>query len=56
MTNTGMTSTAMTNTAIDEHGHDETDLHVWLDPVNAKAMVHEIEEALAAADPATRGL
>ena len=36
----------------DEHGHDETDPHVWLDPVNAKAMVHEIEEALAAADPA----
>ena len=36
----------------DEHGHDETDPHVWLDPVNAKAMVHEIEEALAAADTA----
>ena len=36
----------------DEHGHDETDPHVWLDPVNAKAMVHDIAEALAAADPA----
>ena len=36
----------------DEHGHDETDPHVWLDPVNAKALVHEIEEALAEADPA----
>ena len=35
----------------DEHGHDETDPHVWLDPVNAKALVHEIEEALAEADP-----
>jgi zinc transport system substrate-binding protein len=38
----------------DEHGHGhehgEFDAHVWLDPVNAKAMVHEIEEALVAAD------
>lgn len=40
----------------DEHadGHDygEFDPHVWLDPVNAKALVHEIEEALAQIDPA----
>ncbi len=36
----------------DDHGHDETDPHVWLDPVNAKALVHEIEEALIEADPA----
>ncbi len=28
------------------------DPHVWLDPVNAKALVHEIEEALVEADPA----
>ena len=35
-----------------DHGHDETDPHVWLDPVNAKALVHEIEEALTEADPA----
>ena len=35
----------------DEHGHDGEDPHVWLDPVNAKAMVHEIEEALVEADP-----
>ena len=37
----------------DEHKHDEHgfDAHVWLDPVNAKAMVHEIEEALVEADP-----
>jgi zinc transport system substrate-binding protein len=35
-----------------EHGHDEIDMHVWLDPLNAKAMVHEIEETLAAIDPA----
>jgi zinc transport system substrate-binding protein len=36
----------------DSHDHGEFDAHVWLDPVNAKAMVHEIEEALAEADPA----
>ena len=36
----------------DDHGHGETDPHVWLDPVNAKALVHEIEEALTEADPA----
>lgn len=36
----------------DGHGHGEFDAHVWLDPVNAKALVHEIEEALAEADPA----
>ena len=36
----------------DDHGHDGFDPHVWLDPANAKAIVHEIEEALVAADPA----
>ena len=38
----------------DEHGHDEHgfDPHVWLDPANAKVLVHEIEEALVKADPA----
>jgi zinc transport system substrate-binding protein len=35
----------------DEHGHGEFDPHVWLDPINAKAVVHEIEEALVKADP-----
>jgi len=47
----------------DEHGHDkaagghddhaegEFNVHVWLDPVNAKALVHEIEEILVKADP-----
>ncbi len=43
----------------DEHeemagGHDEhggSDPHVWLDPLNAKALVHEIEETLVEADP-----
>lgn len=39
----------------DEHaGHDDhgRDAHIWLDPVNAKAMAHEIAEALSAVDPA----
>ena len=35
----------------DGHAHGKFDAHIWLDPMNAKAMVHEIEEALAAADP-----
>lgn len=35
----------------DGHDHGEFDPHIWLDPINAKAMVHEIEEALVAADP-----
>ena len=35
-----------------DHGHHGTDPHVWLDPVNAKAMIHEIEETLIEADPA----
>ncbi|MEX0954856.1 MAG: zinc ABC transporter substrate-binding protein [Rhizobiaceae bacterium] len=35
----------------DDHGHDGFDMHVWLDPRNAAAMVHEIEEALSEADP-----
>ena len=33
------------------HDHGAFDAHVCLDPMNAKAMVHEIEEALVAADP-----
>jgi zinc transport system substrate-binding protein len=33
----------------DDHG--EMDPHVWLDPQNAKALVHEIEEQLAKIDP-----
>ena len=35
----------------DDHGHGEFNPHVWLDPINAKAIVHEIEEALVKADP-----
>lgn len=33
------------------HAHGEFDAHIWLDPENAKAMVHEIEETLVKADP-----
>jgi len=36
------------------HGHDhdhEEDLHIWLDPVNAKAVLAEIARVLAATDP-----
>lgn len=39
----------------DDHGHGEFNPHVWLDPVNARAFVHEIEEVLAEADPANAG-
>lgn len=38
----------------DGHGHDHAhgvDMHFWLDPMNARAFVHEIEEALVEADP-----
>ncbi|OCW56979.1 zinc ABC transporter substrate-binding protein ZnuA [Hoeflea olei] len=34
-----------------DHAHGAFDAHVWLDPVNAKAMVGEIETALVEADP-----
>lgn len=36
------------------HGRDDdaVDMHIWLDPENAKAMVDEIRAALADADPA----
>jgi zinc transport system substrate-binding protein len=40
--------------AMDPHegdGHGKFDAHIWLDPVNAKAIVHEIEEVLVEADP-----
>lgn len=33
------------------HDHGAIDMHLWLDPSNAKAFVREIEEALSAADP-----
>ncbi|MGF6176916.1 zinc ABC transporter substrate-binding protein ZnuA [Ensifer sp. 4252] len=33
------------------HDHDGFDMHMWLDPQNAKAMAAEIEKTLAEADP-----
>jgi len=38
--------------AADDHDHATFDLHLWLDPDNARAMLREIERALAEADPA----
>lgn len=40
--------------AAEEHAHEHGgfDMHLWLDPMNAKAMATEIESALVAADPA----
>ena len=35
----------------DHDDHGGFDQHIWLDPVNAKVMLHEIETALSAADP-----
>ena len=34
-----------------DHGHEEMDPHIWLDPVNAKAMVAEISATLSTTDP-----
>lgn len=33
------------------HEHGGFDMHLWLDPMNAKAMAKQIEETLVAADP-----
>jgi zinc transport system substrate-binding protein len=35
----------------DEHAHGETDMHVWLDPGNAKVLVAAIATTLSDADP-----
>lgn len=35
----------------DDHAHGGKDMHFWLDPENARAMVGAIEAALSAADP-----
>ena len=42
--------------AHDEHAHGEMDLHIWLDPENARAMAAAIAKALIAADPANGDL
>jgi zinc transport system substrate-binding protein len=34
-----------------EHAHGETDMHIWLDPANAKVLVAAIARALGEADP-----
>jgi zinc transport system substrate-binding protein len=39
-----------------DHEHGGTDMHLWLDPDNAIAMVREIESRLGAADPANAKL
>ena len=39
----------------DEHHHGEFDVHVWLDPKNAKVLVQEIKEALIEIDPGNAG-
>ena len=40
----------------DDHGHShgEFDAHIWLDPMNAKEMVHEIAHELGDLDPANK--
>ena len=40
----------------DDHGHahGEFDPHIWLDPMNAKEMVHEIAHELGNLDPANK--
>ena len=35
----------------DDHGHGEHDPHFWLDPLNAKVMVREIQSQLSSMDP-----
>ncbi|ODR91251.1 zinc ABC transporter substrate-binding protein ZnuA [Sinorhizobium alkalisoli] len=35
----------------EHHGESEFDMHLWLDPMNAKAMAAEIEKTLAEVDP-----
>ncbi|SFT47243.1 zinc transport system substrate-binding protein [Pseudovibrio denitrificans] len=35
-----------------DHGAEAFDMHIWLSPQNAIAMLHEIEETLSKADPA----
>lgn len=47
----GHEETAEAHDDHDDHGDEGFDPHVWLDPINAKALVHEIEEALVEADP-----
>ena len=36
------------------HVHGEFDTHIWLDPINAKEMIHEIAHELSNLDPANK--
>ncbi len=40
----------------DDHAHGENDMHIWLDPENAKAMVAAVAKALTEADPDNSGI
>ena len=40
----------------DDHGDGAFDLHIWLDPVNARAMARMMAETLAEADPANAAI
>ncbi|QLF70358.1 zinc ABC transporter substrate-binding protein [Peteryoungia desertarenae] len=37
-----------------DHAHGGTDMHMWLDPTNAKAMASQIEKTLIEVDPANK--
>jgi zinc transport system substrate-binding protein len=39
-----------------DHGHGETDMHIWLDPGNAKVLAAAIASALGEADPSNAAL
>ncbi|MFN7089775.1 MAG: zinc ABC transporter substrate-binding protein ZnuA [Allorhizobium sp.] len=40
--------------AHDDHAHGSMDMHLWLDPANAKAMAAEITKSLVDVDPANK--
>jgi zinc transport system substrate-binding protein len=40
----------------EDHAHGETDMHVWLDPGNAKVLVNAIASVLGDADPANAAI
>jgi zinc transport system substrate-binding protein len=42
--------------AADDHDGDDTDPHLWLDPMNAGLWIDAIAEALGAADPANQAV
>jgi zinc transport system substrate-binding protein len=44
------------DTAAAEQGHSETDMHIWLDPANAKALAAAIATALGDADPSNAAI